>query len=138
MFSKQSRNLNLEWQFGFYFILNQEAVKLISINVVIFLGAFQYSDTNGSNGFDETDLVFLEGILDNPAVTQKFKVSKCFPQEKAKSLVFFMSNREKKNQTDSWLKAIFHKDTIPWMAAVKTEQKNVQKPVFHFTFIRLH
>lgn len=34
-----------------------------------------YQDGTESNGVDETDLVFLKGILDNPAVTQNFKVS---------------------------------------------------------------
>lgn len=43
---------------------------------ILFLEAFQCTETNGSNGIDETDLVFLTGILSHPSVTQKFKVSR--------------------------------------------------------------
>lgn len=43
--------------------------------VCLFSDAFQYSESNGTNGCDEMEMVFLKGILDNPAVTQKFKVS---------------------------------------------------------------
>lgn len=50
-------------------------LNLISNNLCLFPDAFQYSESNGTNGHEEMEMVFLKGILDNPAVTQKFKVS---------------------------------------------------------------
>lgn len=54
-------------------LLNQNHSTEILIFVVSISEAYQ--DSTESNGVDETDLVFLKGILDNPAVTQNFKVS---------------------------------------------------------------
>lgn len=54
----------------------------------LFTEAFQCSETNGSNGIDETDLAVLTGILSNPAVTQKFKVSTTYLYLKASIFIY--------------------------------------------------
>lgn len=58
----------------FFCVCDEIAPNFSHVNI-LFLEAFQYTDTNGTNGIDETDLVFLKGILNSPAVTQRFKVS---------------------------------------------------------------
>lgn len=68
--------------------------------LILFLEAFQFSDTNGSNGIDETDMVFLKGILDNPAVTQRFKVSK---KETVVILLLLLFYCERKPNLHLWM-----------------------------------
>lgn len=53
-------------------------IKKIIIHLLI-SDAFQHvrdnvDDLNGKTGANETDLVFLKGLMDSPAVTQLIKV----------------------------------------------------------------
>lgn len=54
--------------------------KLFNYTFCFFLDAYQHvkenlSELNGKAGANETDLVFLRGLLDSTAVTQLIKVS---------------------------------------------------------------
>lgn len=59
------------WQRQWPFTQN----KRMFFNKIFIFISEAYQHGNESNGVDETDLVFLKGILNNPAVTQNFKVS---------------------------------------------------------------
>lgn len=106
---------------------------------ILFLEAFQCTETNGSNGIDETDLVFLTGILSHPSVTQKFKVSRFIDPlsiDTTGKLFFFY-------------KIVFFKLEIaesgiwPFVGYITTivnhfhERQRSAKPVSHFTFVEL-
>lgn len=73
------------------------------LSIILFPGAFQCLESNGSNGFEETELVFLKGILNSPAVTQTFKVGLCF----LFYLNFFYRLRKKVEQTQKPKQPLF-------------------------------
>lgn len=68
----------------------------------LFSEAFQCSDTNGTNGTaDEMEMVFLNGILENPAVTQRFKVSALASAFFLNAICIRVLWRMERNETDT-------------------------------------
>lgn len=65
---------------NFYFLFVSEAYQHVRENL---------TELNGKPEIDETDLVFLKGILDSPAVTQiiKVKFRICFISAKKRDLI---------------------------------------------------
>lgn len=101
--------INFQWHFNF-----------------LFTEAFQCSETNGSNGIDETDLAVLTGILSNPAVTQKFKVSNLYLE----TSIFIYWNFQRQ-------KTMIKAECFTILGSLPLTAWKCSKLVLHFTFIEL-
>lgn len=117
MFSKQSRNVNLEWQFvfiSFRMMKERQIPFCYSIFRSIPILGYKRIEWNRWNWSGVFGRHFGQSSCNTKVQSeyQSYRRINFFPREKAKSLAFpELQAIERKTQPDSWSLAVFHKAT---------------------------